>query len=254
MLYRSSFPTGVRPMAGKTWCLKTEASDPAVFGSQDCIGTKRCVQNHSSESSAAAGVTSRVFFSTIARNYAYDDYSLAYYQAYFGFDGMHAYMSNSGTSFAAPIVSGAVALVRAHYPAATVAQVMQIMVTYGDVKVYDNPIGPKLDIDRAIGGPAAVEQVAAPGAVALSAPWPNPASHATTLRFALPRAGNARVTVLDAMGRNIRTLADGEQPAGAHSVTWDLRDATNHAAAAGLYFVRLESEGRTSVQRLAITP
>ncbi len=190
--------------------------------------------------------------STLARNYAYDDYSLQYFQYYFGFDGMHAYMSNSGTSFAAPIVAGAAALVRAHYPMATVAQVMYTLVAYGDVKAYDNPIGPKLDLDRAIGGPAAVEQEPAPGAFALSAPWPNPAAHAATLRFALPRAGNARVTVLDAMGRVVRTLADGGRAAGTHTVTWDLRDNANRPAAAGLYFVRLECAGRSSVQRLAV--
>jgi hypothetical protein len=151
-------------------------------------------------------------------------------------------------------VAGAAALVRAHYPTATVAQVMHTLVAYGDVKVYDNPIGPKLDVDRAIGGPAAVEPAPAPAALSLSAPWPNPAARATTVRFALPRAGNARVTVLDAMGRQVRTLTNGEQAAGEHSIGWDLRDATNHPAAAGLYFVRLESEGRSSVQKLAITP
>lgn len=193
--------------------------------------------------------------STLARNYVYDYYSFAYFETYFGFDGMHAYMSNSGSSFAAPLVSGAVALLRSHVPWASARDVTWVMGHVGDVKLYDNPIGPKLNLDRLLGASLAVEPAPAqvPG-LAFSPPAPNPASRATTLRFALPAAAAARLAILDVGGRTVRTLSDGAQAAGAHAIRWDLRDDAGRPVAAGLYFARLESGGRTGTQRLAVTP
>ena len=192
--------------------------------------------------------------STIARNYAYDAYSLAYFQVYFGFDGLHAYMANSGTSFAAPLVSGAVALLRSHVPWGTAKDVTWVLGQVGDVKLYDNPIGPKLDLDRLIGGSLAVDPASGPGAgLAFAPPAPNPASHAATLAFALPRAGHVRLAILDAAGRRVRVLAERVQDAGAHSLAWDLRDEAGRAVAAGLYFARLETPMGARTQRLAVT-
>ena len=193
--------------------------------------------------------------STLARNYLYDDYSFAYFQVYFGFDGMHAYMSNSGSSFAAPLVSGAVALLRSHVPWASAKDVTWVMGHVGDVKLYDNPIGPKLNLDQLLGASLAVDPPPVPGVgLAFSPPAPNPASRATTLRFRLPRAAAARLAILDAAGRTVRVLSSGEQSAGAHAIPWDLRDDAGRPVAAGLYFARLESGGATSAHRLAVTP
>ncbi|MFN8588520.1 MAG: hypothetical protein U0704_12060 [Candidatus Eisenbacteria bacterium] len=46
-------------------------------------------------------------WSSIARNYAYDDLTWWYFETYCGFDGAHAYLANDGTSFSSPIVAGA---------------------------------------------------------------------------------------------------------------------------------------------------
>ena len=193
--------------------------------------------------------------STLARSYVYDYYSFAYFQSYFGFDGVHAYMSNSGSSFAAPLVSGAVALLRSHVPSASAKDVTWVMGHVGDVKLYDNPIGPKLNLDQLIGASLAVEPPPVPGAgLAFSPPAPNPASRTTTLRFTLPRAGAVRLAILDAAGRTVRVLSSGAQSAGAHAIAWDLRDDAGRPVAAGLYFARLESSGATSARRLVVTP
>ena len=55
-----------------------------------------------------------------------------------------------------------------------------------------------------------------------------------------------RIVVLDVQGRTIATLVDGERPAGRHDVRWEAA-----AEPAGVYFVRLEAEGRRFVRRLA---
>jgi len=76
---------------------------------------------------------------------------------------------------------------------------------------------------------------------------PNPASKSTTIAFQLSRPQSVNLSVVDAQGRRIRTLHDGELPAGQHSRIWDGADENGHSAPAGLYFgVMYTPEGRQS--------
>ncbi len=93
-----------------------------------------------------------------------------------------------------------------------------------------------------------------PRELSLAAPQPNPAPGATTLRFALPRAGAVSLAVFDPNGRRVRTLAEGERPAGEQSVRWDGRGESGDRVGAGLYFVRLQSDGRVLQRRVALLP
>jgi hypothetical protein len=93
---------------------------------------------------------------------------------------------------------------------------------------------------------------ALPRAVFLAPPAPNPARGATTLRFGLPREARVELALYDQQGRRVRSLLSGTQPAGERTITWDGRDESGRALPAGLYFVRLASEGRTFVSRLAV--
>lgn len=100
--------------------------------------------------------------------------------------------------------------------------------------------------------PSATAVTPAANGLVLHAPAPNPASVGTTLSFELPRAGAARLRLLDAGGRLVRTLAAGEWPAGRHEARWDGRDAAGARVAPGLYFARLEAGGRVLVRRVAL--
>jgi hypothetical protein len=86
--------------------------------------------------------------------------------------------------------------------------------------------------------------------LSLDSPWPNPSSGATSLHFSLPRAGRARLMVLDVAGRRLRTVLDESLGAGPHEARWDGADARGAPAAAGLYWIRLEVAGETAVRRL----
>jgi FlgD Ig-like domain len=101
-------------------------------------------------------------------------------------------------------------------------------------------------------GIAAVDGPPVSGALALLAPEPNPASRATTLGWTLPQTAAVRLEVFDTGGRRVRTLADGEWPAGAYATAWNLRDDAGRPLAAGLYFARLSTGGGTLVRRIAI--
>ena len=79
---------------------------------------------------------------------------------------------------------------------------------------------------------------------------PNPWHGARTLHFSLATAGDVKLELLDVMGRRVRTLADGVLPAGPHERMWDGLDSRGSRAAAGIYFVRLSTGGRTLTERL----
>ncbi|MBK7368198.1 MAG: hypothetical protein IPJ04_09900 [Candidatus Eisenbacteria bacterium] len=91
--------------------------------------------------------------------------------------------------------------------------------------------------------------------LAFSSPSPNPAPRAlgARLSFTLPVAGHARLAVLDAAGRAVRTLADGTREAGAWDVRFDGRDDRGAALAPGLYFARLTTASGSLTRRIVLT-
>jgi len=98
-------------------------------------------------------------------------------------------------------------------------------------------------------GPVTGATAAGPAGPMLARPEPNPGRGTTLLRFSLPRAGRARLEIVDLSGRRVwRTEAD--LGAGAHEWRWDGRDGAGADAGAGLYFVRLVTPWGTRTQRL----
>lgn len=192
-------------------------------------------------------------WSCIARNYAYDAWSLYCFAQYWGFDGAHAYLWNDGTSFAAPIVSGAAALVWSRFPQLTAAQVAQQLVVDGDARAYDNAIGPRLNLDRALAYPLDVPPVAAaPAGLAFAPPSPNPASGAVRLAFTLPRGEHVALAIVDTQGRHVRTVLDVDAGAGPQSTAWDLMGGDGRPVPPGLYFAVLRAGGECATRRLSV--
>lgn len=89
------------------------------------------------------------------------------------------------------------------------------------------------------GVPAAVA-----GGFGLRSVRPNPFRTATEVSFTLARAGRVDLSVYDVLGREVRAVSRGQRfEAGLQSLRWDGRAADGSSAAAGLYFVRLDTEG-----------
>jgi hypothetical protein len=86
--------------------------------------------------------------------------------------------------------------------------------------------------------------------VSLEAARPNPSSVSASLRFALARAGHARLQLVDVSGRRVRTLVDGAVGAGPHEAVWDGRAEDGGLAPAGLYWARLEADGAVCTRRV----
>jgi flagellar hook capping protein FlgD len=79
---------------------------------------------------------------------------------------------------------------------------------------------------------------------------PNPFHAQATITFHNAKAGQMQVAVFDLSGRRVADLLDETLPPGAHSVTWNGRDAAGHSVAAGAYFCRVSSPEGTLVERL----
>lgn len=82
--------------------------------------------------------------------------------------------------------------------------------------------------------------------------WPTPAPGASRLSFSLPKRGHVRAVVYDLRGRVVRALTDGEFLAGDVSLDWDGHDSSGSAAAAGVYFVRVEAGLRSGIAKLVL--
>ncbi|OGF04379.1 MAG: hypothetical protein A2W00_12690 [Candidatus Eisenbacteria bacterium RBG_16_71_46] len=88
-----------------------------------------------------------------------------------------------------------------------------------------------------------------PAVLGLARPAPNPGTGTTLLRFSLPRAGGARLEILDLSGRR-RWHTEAEWAAGPHEWRWDGRGERGGRVAAGLYFVRLLTPWGDRMERL----
>jgi hypothetical protein len=82
----------------------------------------------------------------------------------------------------------------------------------------------------------------------LARPSPSPALGATRIGFRLSADADVTLSVLDATGRRVRALHQGPMRAGEHTIAWDGFEDTGAAAAAGVYYVRLEAMGRSETR------
>ncbi len=78
-----------------------------------------------------------------------------------------------------------------------------------------------------------------PSEFSLSQNYPNPFNASTTIQFIVPTEVQVRLTVFDAVGRKVAVLTDQDYQPGVHELHWE---ASTYAS--GLYFYRMESEGR----------
>ena len=84
-----------------------------------------------------------------------------------------------------------------------------------------------------------------------------PAHVAAGIDYALPSAADGRgyrLTVVDLLGRRVRTLGNGVAAPGWYRAQWDLRSDAGNRVANGMYFIQLAIEGsRHLTQRALVT-
>jgi hypothetical protein len=88
--------------------------------------------------------------------------------------------------------------------------------------------------------------------VAIESTTPNPFAEMISLSYRLPREAGVLITIHDAAGRRVRTIAESRQPAGAWTAVWDGRDDRGRALSAGSYFYRLSANEDAVTGRLIL--
>jgi uncharacterized repeat protein (TIGR01451 family) len=91
------------------------------------------------------------------------------------------------------------------------------------------------------------EQIKAVTENRLDPNYPNPFNNETTISFELAKESHVRVEIYDIQGRLVQTLADGWHAGGPHRVVWQA-----HHQASGIYFVRLQAQGFSAVQKILL--
>ncbi|MCH7679489.1 PKD domain-containing protein, partial [candidate division KSB1 bacterium] len=71
--------------------------------------------------------------------------------------------------------------------------------------------------------------------------YPNPFNPETEIRFQLPEASHVVVRIYNALGQEIRTLADGQYEAGFQSISWDGKDNKGSLVSSGIYLYQLKA-------------
>ncbi len=98
-------------------------------------------------------------------------------------------------------------------------------------------------MDEAFVGVA--DREAAPQAFRLEQNFPNPFNGAAEIRFSLPLRSDVKIEIIDALGKRLETLAQGNMQPGFHSFKWNAAGRPS-----GLYFCRLSANGFTAVRRM----
>ena len=91
-----------------------------------------------------------------------------------------------------------------------------------------------------------------PSRTELFANQPNPFNPSTTIRYSLEAAVAVRLLVYDTTGRRVRSLVDGSESAGEHSIAFDGRDDRGHSLASGVYFYRLEAGSVVKTRKMVL--
>lgn len=86
-----------------------------------------------------------------------------------------------------------------------------------------------------------------PESITLEQNYPNPFNPSTNIRFSLPQAGKAVITVHDVLGRRVAVLLDEVRTAGIHEVRFDASNLSN-----GTYFYTLTAGGRAVTKKMVL--
>jgi subtilisin family serine protease len=164
---------------------------------------------------------------------------------------------SSGTSFSAPQVAGVAALLlEAHPSAASTLIIEALRNTASNAANPDNLLG-----WGTINALAALEYLGTadsggnstlPTGYSLYQNYPNPFNPSTMIAFALPELSTVALRIYDLMGRKVRTVFEGTLPPGSYGTgsgrpgfRWFGDDEEGLGVASGVYFVRMEAQGRS---------
>ncbi|MEE9553913.1 MAG: S8/S53 family peptidase [candidate division Zixibacteria bacterium] len=156
------------------------------------------------------------------------------------------YEFHNGTSYSTAMVSGLAALVRAWYPDYSNYETENLIKDSAEPIDHLNPGYQGMLGAGRINAYNCFEttgndnyQYKLPGMTYLRT-YPNPFNPSATIDYGLVESILITLSIYNLLGQRITTVFEGVQNAGEHTITWDAS-----AFPSGVYFARLEAEGRT---------
>ena len=95
-----------------------------------------------------------------------------------------------------------------------------------------------------------LENVNLPTKVKLNQNYPNPFNPITKISYEMPSDGFVKVSILDMMGREVKTLVESSQVSGMRSVTWNATDNNDQPVSAGVYLYKIQIRGITKTRKM----
>jgi L-ascorbate metabolism protein UlaG (beta-lactamase superfamily) len=96
------------------------------------------------------------------------------------------------------------------------------------------------------------DQAEMPKGFRLEQNYPNPFNPTTTIEFSLSQAARVSLKIYNVLGKEIRTLGNGDQPQGDHRVFWDGRDERGQPVTSGVYLYKIEVAGFVQVKKMVL--
>jgi hypothetical protein len=81
----------------------------------------------------------------------------------------------------------------------------------------------------------------------LSQNYPNPFNPSTTINYQVPSAGQVKLVVFDALGRQVSSLVNEFQNAGSHSIVFNANNLSS-----GIYLYRLTAGSVTLTKKMQL--
>ena len=135
------------------------------------------------------------------------------------------------------------------------AAYMEVGPHNGLLQILSNdPVHPEVQVPvtMMVAIPTPVGDEVLPRTVALDRNVPNPFNPMTEIQFALPRNGPVTLKVFDVRGALVRTLVAETLEAGHHVRVWQGRDDRDQQVPSGVYFYRLEADGKVLTNRMTL--
>ncbi|MBD3384234.1 T9SS type A sorting domain-containing protein [candidate division KSB1 bacterium] len=80
-----------------------------------------------------------------------------------------------------------------------------------------------------------------PTVYSLDQNYPNPFNPSTHIHYTLPKTGLVKLTVFNILGKEIATLVNKKQTAGAYDLSWNGLDDQGRQVSSGVYFYRMQA-------------
>ncbi|MFH2049530.1 MAG: C1 family peptidase [bacterium] len=80
--------------------------------------------------------------------------------------------------------------------------------------------------------------------------YPNPFNPTTTIEYTIPVKSEVDISIFNLLGQRVKTIVNGEESAGEHSVSWDGTDFSGSRVASGIYLYRIVAGDNTQTKKM----